>query len=261
MIYTPEKHKIIEVFDETQYTKTFRVEYARKHYPGQFVQVSLPGYGECPISIASYNPKYLDLTIRNVGNLTQAIHGLKKGDYLYLRGPYGSGYPMIDLRGKDLVIIGGGTGVAPLRSVVEYVEAHPHEYRNVQIFLGFRNEERLLFRECIDKWCRCFETSVTLDTCTKSWKKDVGPVTTLLEKTKFNKERAIVLTCGPPVMIRFVVQSLKKKKFDDRQIYVSLERMMSCGVGKCGHCRIHKKYVCKDGPVFNYALRKDLVDE
>lgn len=258
--YIPTNSKVVSVSKETDDIKTFRIQYEERCMPGQFVQMSLMGIGECPISLSSYSKGYIDLTVRNVGNVTNAIHKLKPGSVVGIRGPYGNGYPMESMFGKDLLIIGGGTGAAPLRSVLQFVQQQRADYGKIDIFLGFRTPEDILFRKDIESWKKEFNVSITVDKADKGWKDHVGLITDMLRKSDISPENTIAVTCGPPIMIKFVVESLKEKGFDDHQIYLSLERNMKCGIGKCGHCMIESEYVCKDGPVFNYAKTKNIAD-
>ena len=257
--YLPQKVKITKIQKETEEIKTFRVEYSCDHNPGEFVELSVPGIGECPISICSWSNKYLDLCIRNVGNVTAAISKLKKNEDIWLRGIYGTGYPMKELNGKDIFITGGGTGAAPLRGVIEYIEKNKKDFGENKIILGFRDPKNILFKDDIKKWEKDFDVNITVDRADKKWKGNIGLITKLLEKLKPTKN-SIAITCGPPIMIKFAIQTLKQQGFTDKQIYVSFERLMHCGLGKCGHCTIEKHYVCKDGPVFRYDIIKGVKD-
>lgn len=248
--YVPKQYSVLNVIKETSDTSTFRVNCKLKHMPGQFVMVSLLGIGECPISIASYS-KYIDLSIRNVGNVTNAIHKLKKGNKVFIRGPLGNGYPMEKFYNKNIILIGGGTGVAPLKGVVEYILAKRGKFKDLDIFLGYRSPYNILFKRDFKEWKK-FNFYITVDEADRKWKRDVGLITKLIEKSKPSSKNSIVIICGPPIMIKFVVKTLRKFGFKDEQIYMSLERLMKCGIGKCGHCLIKGRYVCKDGPVFNY---------
>lgn len=259
-IYIPKMVKILKVEDETETIKTFRLNCSLKYQPGQFLEVSVFNFGEVPISISSYSDEYIDLTIRRVGRVTNAIHRLRKGDFLGIRGPYGNGYPMKEIQSKDIMIVGGGCGVAPMKSAIQYLEKFREKYKEIDLFFGYRSPEEIMFKEDMKKWQKKFNFFLTVDIAPKNWKYDIGVVTKLLEKKKIKAENKIVLTCGPPIMIKFVIETLKKKNFQDEQIYVSLERYMKCGFGKCGHCMINDKYVCLDGPVFNYSQGKFFED-
>jgi anaerobic sulfite reductase subunit B len=257
--YIPKKAKIIDVRDETPDIKFIRVKHGIKHDPGQFIELSILGYGEITLGITSHSDKHLDLYVRNVGNTTNALHNLKKGNDVFIRGPYGKGFPMKKMKGKSLVIIGGGTGVVPLKSVIEYVKKDRYNYHGVNIYLGFRDYENIIFKKEIKELSKKFNLKITLDKKDKRWSGSVGQITKLIEKAKID-EGSKILLCGPPIMMKFVIETLHNKGIKDNDIYVSYERMMSCGIGKCGHCMIKGIYVCKDGPVFRYDYAKDLID-
>lgn len=258
--YTPKKVEILETWNETHDTRTYRVNYQCSHSPGQFVEVSLLGCGEAPISICSHSTEYLELCIREVGNVTHAISKLDVGDHLWVRGPYGNGYPLNDLQGMNLVLIGGGTGAAPIRGVIEYLRQNRPQYNEVDIFLGFRTPQEVLFKRDVHKWEKDLNVHLTVDHSCEGWRCSIGFVTKLLEYSDLNPQQRFVLTCGPPIMIKSAVEILQKKGFKDEQIYTSLERHMKCGIGKCGHCMVNDKYVCMDGPVFRYDIAKELED-
>ncbi len=256
----PEFVPIDKVVKETDDTSTLRVKLPTDFDPGRFVEVSLLGIGEAPISISSHNEEYMDLTIRKVGRVTDKLLNMKAGEKIGIRGPYGKGYPMKDFMYKNLLIIGGGTGVAPLKGVIEYVTHHPKDFKDIDMFFGFRTPADILFKRNITKWKDRFNLKVTVDKPDDKWKGPTGVITKLLENSGLQKDNTIAITCGPPIMIKFVIELLKEKGFEDHQIYVSLERLMKCGIGKCGHCMIQSKHVCKDGPVFNYETSKNLID-
>lgn len=257
--YLPTKYKIMKIFKETHDTATFRIKCSYKHAPGQFFEIGVLGIGECPVSICSYSKDYVDLCIRNVGNVTNAIHSRKTGNYIWMRGPYGNGYPMHELYGKDVCLIGGGTGTAPLVGALEYIEKNRKAFGNVDVFFGFRFPHDILFKRDIKKWKKKFNLYLTVDKGEKAWKGNVGVVTKLLDNAKISTDSA-VLICGPPIMTKFVMQSLEKKGIKEDNVYISFERLMSCGIGKCGHCELGGKYVCKQGPVFRYDRAKSMVD-
>lgn len=258
--YMPTMAQIVSVTKETEDTSTFRVKYSYAHDPGQFVEVSLLGIGECPISIASWSPNHMDLCIRKVGSVTGAIHNLRQGDSLFIRGPYGVGYPIQEFIGKNIILIGGGTGVAPLRSVVEYLARKRTDFKNISLFFGFRSPSDMLFKADMAGWRSIFSLNISVDKADSTWNGNVCLVTELLEKAKINKENTIVIICGPPVMLKCVMNTLNKFNFSDEQVYVSFERHMRCGIGKCGHCMVNNKYICRDGPVFRYDEAKKLID-
>ena len=257
--YKPTAVEILKVINETADTKTFRLKLSHSPMPGMFYELSLFGYGEVPISVASYNDKYVDFCIRNVGTVTSALHKLSKGDKIYVRGPYGNGYPMQNFKDKDITIIAGGTGVAPVKGAIEYIEKHKNDYKNIKIFLGYRSYDDILFNDAIKRWQKNFNVAIALDKKDPRWSGSVGVITKLIKKTRLNPDSVYIL-CGPPIMLKFVIQELKTINVPDENIYISFERFMQCGIGKCGHCMIEDKYVCKDGPVFRYDSAKYLKD-
>ncbi|MFH0977769.1 MAG: FAD/NAD(P)-binding protein [Candidatus Woesearchaeota archaeon] len=259
-LYVPTLARIDKVTQETSEVKTFKVRMPLKHEPGQFVQLSLLGIGEAPVSIASSSPEFLELTVKNVGAVTDSLFRLQEGDKVGIRGPYGHGYPMNEFKGKDIIIIGGGTGAASLRGVLKYIENNKKSFGSVDIFLGYRSPADILFKKDNDRWRHSFNFNITVDKPDDNWQGNTGVITTLLNKAQFKRINSAVLACGPPIMIKFVVQDLQAMGFTDQQIWVSLERMMKCGFGKCGHCMVQDRYVCKDGPVFNYLDAKYLED-
>ncbi|MBI2128853.1 anaerobic sulfite reductase subunit AsrB, partial [Candidatus Woesearchaeota archaeon] len=257
--YFPQKQKILGIKNETADISTYKINFRSDHLPGQFVEVYVPKIGECPISLCSYSKDHIELAVRNVGNVTNAIHKLKKGDIIYVRGPYGHGYPMNILKKKNLTVIGGGTGAAPLRGVIEFIIKNRKQYKNVDVFLGFRSPDDILFKYDLEKWKKHMNVYLTVDRAESSWKGNAGLVTALLEKMP-PKKGSIAITCGPPIMIKFVIELLEKQGFKDSQIFVSFERLMHCGIGKCGHCMIEGNYACRDGPVFRHDFVKNLED-
>lgn len=241
--------------------------------PGQFVEISIPGVGEAPISICSTRTRkgFLELCVRKVGRVTSALHNLKTGARVGIRGPYGNGFPMEKMEESNLLLIAGGLGVVPLRGVLQYATANREKYGNIRVFYGIRSYATMLFRDefcrllkekkdapcefflsyeaADDKECLALEAEHS-DRCAK------GVTTKLFEKTNVFAENTYAVICGPPVMYRAVIKELVKRGFAPEQIYMTLERRMKCGVGKCGHCIMGNapsiRYVCKDGPVFTY---------
>jgi len=267
--YKPMQARILEAKMLTEKEKFFRIELEGKtnlaHEPGQFVMVSIFGYGEAPISICSSptDKGYFDLTVRNVGMLTNKLHTLGKSDVVGIRGPFGKGFPIDSMFGYDLVIVGGGLGIVPLRSLIRYIMAHRNDFGNVQILLGCKTPKELLFEEEAIDWMRRAEIKLncTVDKADPDWNGNVGLITTLIPGVDLNPTRTYAVVVGPPIMYKFVIVKLLEKNIPDHQIIVSLERRMKCGLGKCGHCQIEGKYVCQSGPVFTYADLKNFKGE
>ncbi|MFH1722942.1 MAG: FAD/NAD(P)-binding protein [Candidatus Altiarchaeota archaeon] len=259
--FIPKQTKVLSVKDETEDTKLYRLLYPIKHDPGQFVELSLYNIGEAPFGICSYSKRYIEICVRAVGRVTNRLHDdIKKGDKVGIRGPYGHGWPINEMKDKDVLLVAGGTGLVPVRSVIEYIEQHRKNFGDITIFLGFKKPELILFGNDIKRWEKDFDVNLTVDETCRGWKCNVGLVTKYLEKARIPPQNRVVLTCGPPVMMKYVIQTLKNKHYADDQIYLSLERMMKCGFGKCGHCMIKEKYVCKDGPIFRYDEARVLED-
>lgn len=229
------------------------------HEPGQFVQVELYGIGEAPISICSSPTKRgsFELTVRAAGRLTKAMHALDKGDWVGIRGPFGRPFPVKVMTGNDLLFVAGGLGIAPLRSLINYVIANRREFGKVDILLGCKSPSDMLFGDEVASWQKRLdvEFACTVDRKDPDWKGNVGLITALLPGVTINPEKTFAVVVGPPIMYKFVIAELLKKNLPERQIILSLERHMKCGMGKCGHCQIdHPKnyYCCKDGPTFTY---------
>jgi len=226
------------------------------YIPGQFVEVSVAGIGEAPISISSSpTQKGMELVVRNVGSLTKVIHGLEVGDKLGIRGPYGSTYPIEAAKGKDLVFICGGIGLVPQRSFIRYALDNRKDYGDITVLIGTKCHDMRLYREEIALWEERKDMTVmeTVDEAHDCWNGNVGVVTTLIPKIESDLPKSQVLICGPPIMYKFVLMALAEAKVPEENIFVNLERRMKCGVGKCGHCQINEYYVCQDGPVFRYS--------
>lgn len=228
------------------------------HMPGQFVEVTVPVAGEAPLSLASSpdSKGAFDLVVRRAGRVTAALHERSAGAKLGIRGPFGTHFPVDTvLRGQDVVFIAGGIGLAPLRSAIHYVLNHRGDYGNVTILYGAKSPAERLFADELAEWARrgdvkCMET---VDRADANWRGSTGVITKLIPHAGIDASRAIIVACGPPIMYKFVVVSLYAVDVPDERIYVSLERRMKCGIGKCGHCQIDGLYACTDGPVFNYA--------
>ena len=228
------------------------------HLPGQFVEVSIPGIGEAPISISS-SPTHsgsFQMVVRNAGSVTRAIHSLKPGDKVGIRGPFGTHFPVDSLmKSKDIIFICGGLGLVPVRSAINYVLDNREDYGDVQILFGARTPADRLFIDEVVEWTSKENVNYmeTVDRGDEQWQGNVGVITTLMTDMMLDQAKTIAIICGPPVMYKFAILSLKNMGMADQNIYMSLERNMKCGVGKCGHCQINHLYVCQDGPVFRWA--------
>jgi sulfite reductase subunit B len=259
--YKPMKGKIIQARMLTEKEKFFRIELEGKinlsHEPGQFVMVSIFGFAEAPISVCSSptDKGYFELTVRNVGVFTNRLHQLGRGDIVGIRGPFGRGFPLDHMFGYDLVIVGGGLGIVPLRSLIRYIMHNKNDFGNVKILLGCRTPREMLFGDETQEWMKRSEIKMdcTVDKADEEWRGNVGLITTLIPGVDINPARTYAVVVGPPIMYKFVIKELLKKNIPPHQIIVSLERRMRCGLGKCGHCQIEGVYVCQSGPVFNYA--------
>jgi sulfite reductase subunit B len=267
-IYTPNIGKIKKIKKETKDIKTFQIKLENNllkenfyFQPGEFALISVFGIGEAPFSFSSspFNRKYFEISVRKVGNATNALFNLKEGDFVGVRGPYGKGYPMDEFEGKNIILISGGCGLAPLKSVVEYVLDKRNNYGKITLLYGVKTPNDILYKREMVYWKKKkdFKIYLTVDKGTKNWKGEIGVVTKLINKIK-NFKNSVVCICGPPIMMKFTIQSLKEKKVEEENIFVSLERKMQCGLGLCCHCNINDIYVCKDGPVFRYCDIKNL---
>lgn len=223
--------------------------------PGQFFMVGLPGYGEAPISISSPpgSPR-IEMCIRAVGNLTNALHRLRKGDTLWLRGPFGTSFSLDEMKGKDIVFVAGGIGMVPMRSLVKAALNEAPAFGRLTLIYGSKGPDEMLFAEEMDSWREAgLDIRLTIDKPHPGWAGNVGVVTTLIPGVAMPENKTVAVVIGPPVMYKFVILTLRDRNVLDDSIYVSLERRMKCGVGKCGHCQINSVYVCQEGPVFKLS--------
>lgn len=259
-IMMPRPHKIIDVIKETKAEYTFRVEYHGETNHGQFFQLSIPKIGEAPISVSGKGDGYVEFTIRKVGKLTDGIFGLGKGEMLFMRGPYGTSFPIEQLKKKHLLVISGGTGLAPVKTTLNYFYDNPDEIESLYLISGFKDEDSVIFTDELKKFEKSFNTVYTLDN-TKIDGFEQGMVTEHISQVPFDDfDDYNVVIVGPPVMMHFAALECLKNGVDEEKIWVSFERKMSCAVGKCGHCKINETYVCLEGPVFNYTKAKSLFD-
>lgn len=271
----PQIATIQKITQETGDVKTFqmvfddpRVMESFQQKPGQVAQISVFGEGEATISITSSPTRkgFLEFSIKKVGRLTSVLHEMEVGAKVAVRGPYGNNFPYEAMKGKDLFFIGGGIGLAPLRSLIDFVlaEENRSDYGKVEILYGARSMNDLCFKEDLfDRWPQCTDTAVytTIDREEPAWNGHVDFVPTYLEQINPTPDNKIAITCGPPIMIKFVLKTLEKLGFTDEQVITTLEMKMKCGIGKCGRCNIGSKYVCLDGPVFNLKQLKELPPE
>jgi len=258
-----------QTYDTRTYTLRFVSDESQREFspvPGQFMMISVPGLGEAPFSLSS-GPERNDcfeITVRKVGNLTGVLDRFGAGARVGVRGPYGKGWPVEMAKGKDVLIVAGGIGLAPLRPVIKMVQASRTLCGNLEVLYGARTPADEMFADEYDEWKRIKDTTLTLTVDSVSrdvtWPHKTGVVTALFDDMKISAEDSIVMTCGPEIMMRFVARGLLARNFRRNRIYVSLERRMKCGMGHCGHCQIGSKFVCRDGPVFNYSDLEGLPD-
>jgi len=270
-IYLPALYPINEVIPETGDIKTYRLDTGEKRFsyqPGQFAEVFVPGVGEAPFSITSSPTQegILEFSIKRTGCVTDAIHRANVGDMLGVRGPYGNTFPIEDLQGKPLLFVGGGIGLAPLRSLINYVLSSQKrkEFKEVIIFYGARTPQDLVFQWELSTWGDRpdLELQVTVDRGDEEWKGQVGLVPNVMkENISVDPTRWKAIVCGPPIMIKFTIKALQEMGFHPSDIITTLEMRMKCGLGKCGRCNIGPYYVCKEGPVFTFEELSRMPEE
>jgi NAD(P)H-flavin reductase len=263
----PQPYRITRVRQETSDTRTLEIEpldgsRCPRFIPGQFNMLYVFGVGEMAISISG-DPAWRSTTthtIRAVGNATRALTSLKVGDTMGVRGPFGVGWPIEEMAGKDVVIVTGGIGLAPLRPAIYATLANRKAYKSLSLLYGARTPVDLLYRDDLEQWQRRPDmyVGVTVDSANDNWGGNVGVVTTLIPKAHFDEKNAIALVCGPEVMMRFTVMALQERGVPLESIYVSMERNMKCGTGLCGHCQLGPDFICKDGPVFRFDRIADI---
>jgi sulfhydrogenase subunit gamma (sulfur reductase) len=266
-IYLPSMMLVIKTHQMTALEKLFTIElpdgFSLNHKPGQFVEASLLGIGEAPISISSSPSRSngsFELCVRKVGTLTNALHSLHPGDVVGIRGPFGRGFPIERFRGKDLLFAPGGLGLAPLRSLINEVIDHRAMFGHIVILYGARQPSELLFKDELEEWKerKDIELHLTVDRADENWTGNVGVITTLFPQIQIHARNTVAITCGPPVMYRFVLMELQSLGIPEGNIWLSLERRMKCGVGKCGHCQMNHIYTCLEGPVFSFSEIKHI---
>ena len=270
--YLPDMATILETVQETPNIKTFRVRLdnpdrmaAFTFQPGQVGQLTSFGAGESTFVINSPPTRmdYLQFSVMRAGEVTSSLHGLKAGDKVGVRAPLGNHFPYESMKGKDVVFIGGGIGMAPLRTLLLFMLDNRKDYGSISLLYGARSPEDMAFRGELPEWLsrKDLTTVLTIDRESPGWEHRVGLIPNVLREMAPKAENCVAITCGPPIMIKFTLQALKELGFADDQIVTTLEKRMKCGVGLCGRCNIGGKYVCVDGPVFTYAQLKELPNE
>ena len=259
--YIPFSSEILEVIKHTDIEYTFRMAFRGDVKPGQFFEVSIPKYGEAPISVSGIGDGFVDLTIRRVGKVTNEVFEHYVGDTLLMRGPYGNGFDVENYKGKELVIIAGGTGVSPVRGVISYFADHAEQRKDMTLITGFKSVKDVLFKADFPYWRERMNVILTLDSGEETEEHKIGLVTKYIPDLKLQDvSKAVAIVVGPPAMMRFSVKGLLERGFKEENIWISHERKMCCGLGKCGHCKVNDTYICLDGPVFNYTKGKTLID-
>lgn len=267
----PQLGVVTDIRVDTPDVKTFRVNAPEGgvcfgHMPGQCAMISSPGIGEAMFSITSSptNTEYMEFSVKKCGSLTDWLHQIEVGQQIGIRGPYGNAFPVdTDFKDRDLLFIAGGIGLAPLRSVINYVRYHRDNYGHMDIVYGSRSKEDLVdYDEIVNEWAKEDNTDVylTIDREQENWDGHVGFVPDYVRELDFDTDKTVIV-CGPPIMIKFTLAALEELGFEKTQVFTTMELRMKCGVGKCGRCNIGSKYVCKDGPVFRCDELDELPDE
>jgi len=257
--YIPKLARIVNVRDEAPGIKTFRMSFedggAFKFTPGQFIELSVFNYGEAPFSISSspFIENFFEITVRRMGNVTGALFRLGVGGLVGVRGPFGRGWPIEKMRGHNVLIIGGGIGIAPLKPLIEHIIANRKDYGEVTLFYGARTPKDIVYKQELERWSKHIDVHVTVDMADDTWRGRTGVVTMLFDYVEVDPRDTYSVQCGPPIMMHFVTKKLLELGFPSERIFFSLERLMKCGMGFCGHCMISGRFVCRDGPVFDHS--------
>ena len=268
--YLPKVAKFISIKEEVsggRAIKTFKTQFVDndgfKHQCGQCAMLSVLGKGESMISISSspLETDFLQFSILKTGRVTSALHSMHEGDMIGIRGPYGNNFPIEEWKDKNLIFAGGGIGLAPIWSVLQTAIGNKSDYGDMTLFYGSRSSNDIIYKEDLEALKKEMTVHLSIDVEEEEWKEFVGFVPSNLLDKKPSPKDAIAITCGPPIMIKFVIQNLKELGFEDEQIYTTVENKMKCGIGKCGRCNIGLHYVCKDGPVYSWAELKQLPQE
>ncbi|MFN2937939.1 anaerobic sulfite reductase subunit AsrB [Lachnospiraceae bacterium YH-ros2226] len=262
--YVPFPSKIEKVIRHTKTEYTFRMHFdnaLERVKPGQFFEISMPKYGEAPISVSGIGEDTIDFTIRRVGVVTNEVFERYEGQELLIRGPYGNGFEFSDYDGSELIVVAGGTGVSPVRGVIDHYAHHPEKVNGITAIVGFKSPDDILFRDDLKYWEEHIDLRMTLDSAKGQPGYREGFVTAVVpELTPKDLSNTKAIVVGPPPMMRFTIAGLLKLGIPEENVWLSQERKMCCGLGKCGHCKIGNVYVCIDGPVFPYVKSKTMVD-
>lgn len=262
--YQPLKAEILKLIDETPNIRTFvlRPEREIPFLAGQFVELTVPGHGEAPFTPSSsqFKRDIIEMTIMKVGRATGALFDLKPGDYVGLRGPYGMRYPLEKFEGRDIYIVGGGVGLAPLRALFLALTHEMKKYKRIFLRYGARTPADIVYKYLIPEWEKLpgVDVDLSVDVTDEKWMKKVGVVTCLMDEIPCDEKESIAVVCGPPIMMKFVAKKLLDAGFQGKHIYLSMEMNMSCGLGQCGHCKLGPYFTCKDGPVLTWDQVKDI---
>ncbi|MBS4015922.1 MAG: FAD/NAD(P)-binding protein [Candidatus Latescibacteria bacterium] len=258
---------ITKIIDETPTIKTFVLDLQGNKFSfdaGQFIQLTIPGVGEAPFTPSSspFVKDTLEMTIMKVGRATSALFEMKPGDSLAVRGPFGKRYPIEEFEKREVLILGGGVGLAPLRSLFLALAENIKKYGKIYIKYGARTPADIVYKYLLPEWktWKGVDIDLSVDVGDKTWKGKTGVVTVLLDDSLQNTQDIVAVVCGPPIMMKFGTLKLLEKGFDGKNIYLSMEKNMSCGIGQCGHCRCGKYFVCQDGPVLTWDQVKDIED-
>ncbi len=262
--YSFTQAKIEEIISETPEIKTFVLK-PKESIPfatGQFIELTVPGVGEAPFTPSSspYEVNKIEATIMRAGFVTEKIHQIEEGEIVGIRGPYGKGYPIEKFYNKEVLIVGGGVGLAPLRSFLLTLLHEVDKFKRIILCYGAKTPQDIVYKKSFPEWKKLsgLEILRSVDKADENWKEYEGVVTILLDEVKVNLGESVAIVCGPPIMMKFATKKLIELGHEPKNIYLSMERNMSCGIGKCGHCALGKYYVCKDGPVFTYEEIKDI---
>ncbi|MCR1849769.1 MAG: anaerobic sulfite reductase subunit AsrB [Paraclostridium sordellii] len=260
--YIPVGAEILEIIKHTEIEWTFRTKCNSKGVlPGQFYEISIPKYGESPISVSGTGKGYIDFTIRKVGKVTDEIFSYKVEDKFFLRGPYGNGFDISFYEDREIVVVAGGSGLAPVRGIMDYYYDNFEKCKSFKLIVGFKSPKDILFKDDLKRWSEKLDVIVTVDGAEEGYEGHIGLVTKYIPSLEIkNIDNVSAIVVGPPMMMKFTVGEFLKRDLDEKNIWVSYERKMCCGVGKCGHCKMDDTYICIDGPVFNYFEAKKLID-